>query len=253
MPRPIGRLFMIPCCLALWSCDRAPSAFRIEQASPLAIATFAGNINILQSFGDGSVSHAPEQAQSITRLLLLETVRRLKAKGIAVQGVSVASLQSGLDASQLGRLVQEDRGWVRRLRGRGTYVAVGAGVPVLQPSSSVEIARIAARHEVPIVLWSISSYEWETGGWGSVLPFGRTDWRFKIRTALKVLDGQGRVRWEDVLSAESGDAETGAGRNYVMYSSSSLTGSQAGRLVESAIAKAADAIARRVTILYGGE
>jgi hypothetical protein len=239
-------------CLFLSSCERSPE-FYVNPGSPIGIATFAGNIGIVQSFGDGSIRRAPRQAQSITRLLLLETARRLDQRGTAIRGVSVATLQSALDGSELERFAQDDRGWLRHIRARGTYVGVGTGIPVLQPSNSSEIARIAARNDVPIVLWTISSYEWDTGGWRSELPGGRSTWRFKVRTALKILDEQGRERWHGQVSAESDDAETGAGRNYVLYSSTSITDSQANALIKSAIENASEEIAHQITALYGEE
>jgi hypothetical protein len=245
-------IFLCACCLTLSSCGGSSPGFRIDRRSPLGVATFAGNIAIVQTFGEGSVSRAPEQVQFITRLLLLETMRRLGQRQIPIRGVSEASLHSGLDASQLGSLVQDDRGWVRHIRSRATYVGAGAGLPVLQPSNSDAFAEIARRDSVPVVLWIINSYEWDAGGWRGELPFSRSVWRFKIRTAVKVLDEHGNVRWHDELSAESDDAETGAGRNYVLYSSTAITDAQATALIRSAVANAAEAIVAQITAHYGG-
>ncbi|HEX8453010.1 MAG TPA: hypothetical protein VF647_12990 [Longimicrobium sp.] len=238
-------------CLVLSSCSEPSPEFHASPGSPLGIVTFAGNINILHTFGDGSVERAPQETQAITRLLLLYTARRLDESGVTIRGVSRATLQSGLDASQLMDLDQEDLGWVRHVRGRAMYVGVGSGMAVLQPSDSIEIARIASVDRVPAALWAISSYEWSTGGWRSELPFGRTNWRFKIRTALKILDQEGRERWRGQVSAESGP-ETGSGRNYVLYSSTAITDAQAKDLVESAVENASKGIAQRITTLYEG-
>lgn len=241
---PVFRSFVL--CTSLMSvsaCADESREFRLLPTQHLALVTFAGDILIARGpVGEADHSRAAQLSQILTRALLDRVVGE-QTFGYHFR-VRPSTDTRPVSASDIVRLYDEDGS-------QKLFVNASSQLRMIRPTSSLELSHAASELEVPFTVWVVNQYEWRTGIGFSWLPFVREKWTFVIHTKMKVVDRQGRVVFASAFESHAANAQSGLGRDFVLYSSSKLPDDRAARLVDEALSAATSNILRTVEQLYG--